>query len=101
VKNLDCRQDGAALGARPAQSWLFNSTIAGIERPTSCCSSAPTRASRRRCSTPASASSGSPARPASASSASKADLTFDYDYLGAGAKTLSGLAKSKGDFAEP
>jgi NADH-quinone oxidoreductase subunit G len=26
------------------------------------------------------------------------DLTYEYDYLGAGAKTLSGLAKSKSDF---
>ena len=31
VKNLDARQDGAALGAGPRESWLFNSTIAGIE----------------------------------------------------------------------
>ncbi len=31
VKSLDCRQDGMALGAGPRESWLFNSTIAGIE----------------------------------------------------------------------
>ena len=31
VANLDCRQDGSALGAGPRESWLFNSTIAGIE----------------------------------------------------------------------
>ena len=31
VANLDCRQDGMALGAGPRESWLFNSTIAGIE----------------------------------------------------------------------
>ncbi len=29
--NLDCRQDGAKLGAQPRASYLFNSTIAGIE----------------------------------------------------------------------
>ena len=31
VKNHDCRQDGVALGAGPRESWLFNSTIAGID----------------------------------------------------------------------
>ena len=31
VTNLDCRQDGVALGAGPRESWLFNSTIAGID----------------------------------------------------------------------
>ncbi len=31
VTSLDCRQDGAALGAGPRESWLFNSTLAGIE----------------------------------------------------------------------
>jgi len=31
VENLDCRQDGTLLGAGPRESWLFNSTLAGIE----------------------------------------------------------------------
>ncbi|MBN9319740.1 MAG: molybdopterin-dependent oxidoreductase, partial [Caulobacterales bacterium] len=31
VTSLDCRQDGAALGDGPRESWLFNSTLAGIE----------------------------------------------------------------------
>ncbi|MDE3117366.1 MAG: NADH-quinone oxidoreductase subunit G, partial [Pseudomonadota bacterium] len=31
VKNLDCRQDGAALQPAPRQSYLFNSTIPGID----------------------------------------------------------------------
>jgi len=31
VKSLDCRQDGVALGSGPRESWLFNSTLAGIE----------------------------------------------------------------------
>ena len=29
--SLDCRQDGAKLGSGPRQSWLFNSTIAGVD----------------------------------------------------------------------
>jgi NADH-quinone oxidoreductase subunit G len=32
VMSQDCRQDGLALGEGPRESWLFNSTIAGIER---------------------------------------------------------------------
>ena len=32
VTNLDCRQDGTALGVGPRESWLFNSTLDGIER---------------------------------------------------------------------
>jgi NADH-quinone oxidoreductase subunit G len=31
VANLDCRQDGAKLKGGPRQSYLFNSTIAGVE----------------------------------------------------------------------
>ena len=31
VTNLDCRQDGARLQGSPRQSYLFNTTIAGIE----------------------------------------------------------------------
>lgn len=32
VMSLDCRQDGLVLGEGPRESWLFNSTIARIER---------------------------------------------------------------------
>src|SRR5215469_10717656 len=31
VTNLDCRQDGAKISAGPRQTYLFNSTIAGVE----------------------------------------------------------------------
>jgi NADH-quinone oxidoreductase subunit G len=31
VGNLDCRQDGAKLGASPRQGYLFNTTFAGVE----------------------------------------------------------------------
>src|SRR5271154_4696355 len=31
VSNLDCRQDRTVLGAGPRESWLFNSTLEGIE----------------------------------------------------------------------
>ncbi|MGH7016577.1 MAG: molybdopterin-dependent oxidoreductase, partial [Caulobacteraceae bacterium] len=32
VANLDCRPAGLPLGEGPRQSWLFNSTLAGLER---------------------------------------------------------------------
>jgi NADH-quinone oxidoreductase subunit G len=36
-KNIDCRQDGAALDPSFGRaSYLFNPTIQGIERPTRC-----------------------------------------------------------------
>ncbi len=50
VKSLDCRQDGAKLGAGPRESWLFNSTIAGLDecrRPAA--DRDQSRASKRRC----------------------------------------------------
>lgn len=31
VPNLDCRQDGAKIGTGPRQTYLFNTTIAGVE----------------------------------------------------------------------
>jgi NADH-quinone oxidoreductase subunit G len=30
--NIDCRQDGSTLGYGPRESWLFNTTIAGLEQ---------------------------------------------------------------------
>jgi NADH-quinone oxidoreductase subunit G len=32
VKSLDARQDGSMLGEGPRESWLFNTTIAGLEQ---------------------------------------------------------------------
>ena len=32
VANIDCRQDGSILGTGPRESWLFNTTIAGLEQ---------------------------------------------------------------------
>ena len=98
VKNLDARQDGTALGNGPRESWLFNSTIAGIEdadvvlfvgaNPRL---EAPVLNARFRKQWIA-------GKTRFGVIGEQADLTFDYDYLGAGAKTLSGLAKAKNDF---
>ena len=32
VKNIDCRQDGAKVGTGPRESYLFNSTFAGVNK---------------------------------------------------------------------
>jgi NADH-quinone oxidoreductase subunit G len=98
VKNLDARQDGAALGYGPRESWLFNSTIAGIENADVILLvganpklEAPVLNTRLRKQWIA-------GKLRVGVIGEQGDLTYDYDYLGAGSKTLSGLAKSKSDF---
>ena len=98
MKSLDCRQDGMALGDGPRASWLFNSTIAGIEEAdvillvgTNPRLEAPVFNARLR------------KRLLTGGLrvgviGEQADLTFPYDYLGAGPQTLAGLAKAKNDF---
>ena len=98
VANLDCRQDGMALGEGPRESWLFNSTIAGIEAAdvivlvgTNPRLEAPVLNARLRKRWLA-------GKLQVGVIGEQADLTYDYTYLGAGPASLSGLAKSKSDF---
>jgi len=98
--NIDCRQDGMALGAGPRESWLFNSTIAGIEEAdvvllvgTNPRLEAPVFNARLRKRWLAGALRVGVI-------GEQADLTYKYDYLGAGAQTLSGLSRSKSDFVK-
>jgi NADH-quinone oxidoreductase subunit G len=97
--NIDARQDGAALDpALGRASYLFNATIAGIEKADALL-----------------IIGSNPRREAAVLNArirkrwragnfpigligEKADLTYQYDYLGAGAESLANLGKSK--FAE-
>ncbi len=97
--NIDARQDGAALDpAWGRASYLFNATIAGIENADALL-----------------IIGSNPRREAAVLNArirkrwragnfpigligEKADLTYQYDYLGAGAESLANLGKSK--FAE-
>ncbi|WP_369059631.1 NADH-quinone oxidoreductase subunit NuoG [Caulobacter sp. 73W] len=98
VKNTDSRQDGTALGQGPRESWLFNSTLAGIEdadvvlivgaNPRI---EAPVLNQRLRKRWIA-------GKVRVGVIGEQGDLTYAYDYLGAGTKTLAGLAKSKSDF---
>ncbi len=97
--NIDCRQDGSAFDpAWGRASYLFNATVAGIEaadallivgsnpRRESAVLNSRIRKRWRAGNFPIGVIG------------EKADLTYAYDYLGAGVDTLSGLAGSK--FAE-
>jgi NADH-quinone oxidoreductase subunit G len=97
--NIDARQDGAVFDPKWGRAnYLFNSTIAGIEQADALL-----------------IVGSNPRREAAVLNArirkrwrwgnfpigvigEQADLTYGYDYLGAGAETLGGLAQSK--FAE-
>ncbi|RYB05749.1 NADH-quinone oxidoreductase subunit NuoG [Lichenibacterium ramalinae] len=91
--NVDCRQDGTALHPRHGRgSYLFNPTVPGIERATSLLiiGSNPRRESpvlnariRKRW-----RMGGFPIQLIG----ERVDLTYDYDYLGAGTDTLQELA---------
>ena len=91
--NLDCRQDGTVLHPKHGRgSYLFNATVSGIERATSLLiiGSNPRRESpvlnariRKRW-----RMGGFPIQVIG----ERADLTYDYDYLGAGTDTLKELA---------
>jgi NADH-quinone oxidoreductase subunit G len=101
VSNLDCRQDGAALDPKWGRaSYLFNPTIAGIEKADALL-----------------VVGANPRREAAVLNArirkrwrmgnfpigligEKADLTYRYDYLGAGPETLSEVAAGRGTFAD-
>jgi NADH-quinone oxidoreductase subunit G len=100
VRNLDCRQDGSALGSGPREGWLFNSTLAGIEAAdvvlivgSNPRLEAPVFNTRLRKQWVA-------GQTRIGLIGEQADLTYQYDYLGAGPATVAGLAKSRSDFAK-
>src|SRR5690606_19338782 len=98
--NIDCRQDGAALGGGSRAGYLFNSTIAGIEeadalliigsnpRHEAALINARIRKRWKAGNFPI------------ALIGEKTDLTYAYDYLGAGPATLADLAEGKHSFAD-
>jgi len=97
--NIDARQDGAAFDPKWGRaSYLFNATIAGIERADALLI---VGANPRREAAVLNARIRKRWRAGNfpvALIGEKADLTYPYDYLGAGAETLGKLAESK--FAE-
>ena len=100
-KNIDARQDGATLNPGWGRaSYLFNAGIAGIERADALLiiGSNPRREAavlnariRKRWRA---------GKFPVAVIGERADLTYTYDYLGAGPETLADLAAGKHSFAE-
>ncbi|WP_337185410.1 NADH-quinone oxidoreductase subunit NuoG [Phenylobacterium sp.] len=100
VTSLDCRQDGMVLGDGARESWLFNSSIQGIEdadfilfvgaNPRL---EAPVLNARVRKRWMAQATQVGLVGEA-------VDLTYGYEHLGAGPASLANLAKSKSEFVK-
>ncbi len=101
VKSLDCRQDGSALHPRwGRESYLFNATIQGIEdvdailmigtnpRIEAPLINARIRKRWVRGELPIGLIG------------EQADLTYPYDYLGAGAASIAALGKARSGFAK-
>ncbi len=98
--HMDCRQDGAALDPAAPASYRFNSTIAGIDKADACLlvganprREAPVINARLRRRWLESDFRVGVVGP-------REDLTYDYDYLGAGADTLTEIADGRHPFAE-
>ncbi len=98
--SLDCRQDGSALGDGPRESWLFNSTIAGLDE----CDALLLVGCNPRLEAPvlnARIRKGWLNRDMKvAVIGEQAELTYGYDFLGAGAASLTQLSKAKSGFAK-
>jgi NADH-quinone oxidoreductase subunit G len=98
--NVDCRQDGAALDPSCRASYLFNTTIAGIEDADAClligtnprheAALINARLRKRWLSGGIKVASVGP----------NVDLTYPVDYLGAGPETLSQLASGQHSFMQ-
>jgi NADH-quinone oxidoreductase subunit G len=100
VTSFDCRQDGIALGGGPRESWLFNSTLEGIEAAdvvllvgTNPRVEAPVLNARFR-------KMWLSGKTRFGLVGESANLTYRHDHLGAGASTLRGLADSDSDFVK-
>nr|MBP8072223.1 NADH-quinone oxidoreductase subunit G [Brevundimonas sp.] len=96
--NTDCRQDGSALGYGPREGWLFNSGLAGVENADAVLivganprTEAPLLNARLRKAWLAGTME-------IGLIGEQANLTYDYSWLGAGAKTLAKLPKAAMDF---
>ena len=98
--NLDCRQDGAALDPGCRASYLFNTTIVGIEQAEAAvlvgCNprwEAPMLNARLR---KRFLMGGFPV----AVIGQAVDLTYDYDHLGTDISALQALARGEGEWAD-
>lgn len=96
--NTDCRQDGSSLGYGPREGWLMNSGIAGIEQADAVLIigadprvEAPLLNARLR-------KAWLKGDAEIALIGQQVDLTYDYNWLGAGTKTLGKLPKAASDW---
>ncbi len=98
--NLDCRQDGAKIDASCRAGYLFNTSIAGIESADAVLivgsnprwEAAMVNARLRKRVLQGGVKIGLIGQ--------QVDLTYGYDYLGAGPDSLAEIADGKGSFAE-
>ncbi|MDJ1156752.1 NADH-quinone oxidoreductase subunit NuoG [Chelatococcus sp. SYSU_G07232] len=101
TKNVDGRQDGTALDPRFGRaSYLFNATIAGIERADAILI---VGANPRREAAVLNArirKNWRGGRTPIGLIGERVDLTYDYEHLGAGGETLAGIAAGTHPFAE-
>ena len=95
--NTDCRQDGSAVGVGPREGWLFNSGLQGIEQADSILlvgtnprAEAPLLNARIRKAWLA-------GKTRVGLIGEQVDLTYDYDLIGRGTKTLAKLPKAAVD----
>jgi NADH-quinone oxidoreductase subunit G len=100
VKNLDCRQDGAKIGAGPRESWLFNTTVMGLD-DVDALLLVGTNPRLEAAVLNARIRKNWIARDLKVGLiGERADLTYAYDYLGAGPASLAELIKAEGGFAD-
>jgi len=96
--NTDCRQDGTALGYGARQGWLFNSGLQGVEKADAIL----IVGSNPRVEAPLLNARIRKAWLAGGTEigliGEAADLTYDYNHLGAGSKTVGKLPKAAVDF---
>ncbi len=100
VANTDCRPAGVPLGGGPRESWLFNSTLAGIEKADAILlvgtdprrEAAVFNARLRKLWLSGRCQFGLIGEPV--------DLTYDYAHLGVGGAALSGFARGRSEFAK-
>lgn len=100
IKNMDCRQDGSVLGEGARQSYLFNTTIAGVEEAdailligTNPRHEAPLVNTRIR---KAWLSGGTEIGVIGEA----ADLTYDFEHIGTSGADIETFAKSRKGFAK-
>ncbi|MGP1276449.1 MAG: NADH-quinone oxidoreductase subunit NuoG [Caulobacterales bacterium] len=98
VTSLDCRQDGSKLGGGPREGYLFNATIAGIDKAdailligTNPRVDAPVLNARIR-------QRWLNGKLDVAMIGEAADLTYPYEHLGAGPDAIGALAKKRSGF---